>query len=138
MIVSRLDHLNLSVHDLEASIDWYRDLFAFEVVERGRLEDGSPWAIIRGGDALLCLYPSPERRLLDGDALAEEKVHGINHFGLTLTDREAFETRAQEMGVTIRYGGAFRWPHATAFYVTDPTGWEIEVALWDDGEPQFT
>ena len=33
--------------------------------------------------------------------------------------------------------GAVAWPHATAWYVLDPTGYEIEVALWDDDVVRF-
>ncbi len=30
-----------------------------------------------------------------------------------------------------------RWPHSLAWYVKDPTGYEIEVALWNDDEVRF-
>ena len=52
----KIDHLNMSVTDLAASIAWYGELFGFSVVERGVLEDGRPWAIIRADDALLAMY----------------------------------------------------------------------------------
>ena len=35
MKVKQLDHLNLSVQDLDESIDWYRRVFGFSVVEEG-------------------------------------------------------------------------------------------------------
>ena len=124
--VKHLDHLNLDVADMEASIHFYRDHFGFEPVERGTY-DGAPWTIIRAGDALLCLY---ERPGLHPGA-------GLNHFGLRITDERAWEETVARTGIPIRYGGAVRWPHSTAWYVRDPSGYEIEVALWKDDEVRF-
>ena len=30
----------------------------------------------------------------------------------------------------LEYGGLVRMPHSDAWYVKDPTGYSIEVALW--------
>ena len=136
MSVKQIDHLNLSVHDLEASVTWYGRVFGFERVEGG-VSNGVPWAIVRSGDALLCLYEHPEREMLDGDALQEKRLHGLNHFALRITDPEAFEESARREGVTVRYGGVVDWPHSKAWYVLDPTGYEIEVALWKDDTVMF-
>ena len=46
-----LDHLNLSVTDLAQTRDWYARVFGFELVEEGVQDDGTPWAILRSGDA---------------------------------------------------------------------------------------
>ena len=136
MSVKHLDHLNLSVADLEASVDWYRRVFGFERVEGGVI-DGVPWAIVKGGEAMLCLYEYPDRELLDRFAQRKKKIHGLNHFGLRITDGEAFQETARREGVEIQYGGVVDWPHSKAWYVLDPTGYEIEVALWDDDTVTF-
>jgi catechol 2,3-dioxygenase-like lactoylglutathione lyase family enzyme len=106
-------------------------------VERGRLDDGTDWGVIAGGDAMLCIYQHPERRTVDGDALQRERIHGINHFGLRITERAAWERVIEEQGVEVRYGGPVQWPHATAWYVLDPTGHEIEVVLWNGDRIAF-
>ncbi len=31
----------------------------------------------------------------------------------------------------------WRYPHSESWYVNDPTGWEIEVALWDNDQVRF-
>jgi catechol 2,3-dioxygenase-like lactoylglutathione lyase family enzyme len=133
MAVKHLDHLNMSVRDLAESVDWYGRAFGFRKVEGGVI-DGSPWAILRGGDALLCLYEHPERGAPDPD---EHGHHAPSHFGLRITDRAAWEATVAREKLRVEYGGAHRWPHSTAWYVTDPTGYEIEVALWDDDRVQF-
>ena len=35
MTIKHLDHLNLTAANLEESLQWYRDVFGFEVVEKG-------------------------------------------------------------------------------------------------------
>ena len=61
----------------------------------------------------------------------------MNHFALRITDEAGWrETLARER-LPLNWGGETRWPHSTAWYVTDPTGYEIEVALWDDDTVRF-
>ena len=132
--LKHLDHLNMSVHDLADSVDWYRRVFDFEQVEEG-VYQGSPWAIVRSGEAMLCLYEHPERVFQEKAERAH--VHGLNHFALRITDRAAWEARLEQEGVEVGYGGVVTWPHSNAWYVTDPTGYEIEVVLWKDDVVAF-
>jgi len=135
--VTKLDHLNLSVRDFEETAAWYGRVFGFEVVEREIDDAGRPWGVLRAGDALLCIYEHPELRFEEPDARRTRGVHGINHFGLRITDRDAWEKTMEREGIVAAYGGPVHWPHATAWYVKDPTGYEIEVALWDDDTIRF-
>lgn len=137
LTVKHLDHLNLSVADLERTIDWYGRVFGFAVVERGVQEDGSPWAILRGGDALLCVYEHTELVFLNRHVRKDRGLHGINHFGLRITDRIAWEATIKRESVQVEYGGAIQYPHSLSWYVCDPTGYGIEVALWDDDRVAF-
>ena len=73
----------------------------------------------------------------DPDAQRARGVHGLNHFGLRITDRAGWEKTMEREGIEPEYGGPVRWPHSTAWYIQDPTGYEIEVALWDEGVPRF-
>ena len=136
MNVQSLDHLNLTVTNLEESIAWYASLFGFEVVERGERETG-PWAIIRSGDALLCIYQDPNRvgpsRFRDGD----EERHAIYHWGFRITDRAAWLRTIETHGIDLEFGGENVHPHCSSWYVTDPTGYSIEVALWNDNIIRF-
>jgi catechol 2,3-dioxygenase-like lactoylglutathione lyase family enzyme len=135
--VKHLDHLNMSVRDLEASVTWYGRVFGFRKVEEGITDDGVTWAIVRAGEAMLCLYEHPRRELLDGAALLARGLHGLNHFSLRVSDPEAWKVAAEREGVEVRYGGAIEWPNSTSWYVLDPTGYEIEVAAWDDDAVRF-
>jgi len=135
--VKHLDHLNMTVADLAESIDWYGRVFDFAPVERGVTDDGVPWAILRAGEAMLCLYEHPAREHLDGRALKARGLHGLSHFALRITDPDAWRERAAREGVPFRFGGPVGWPRSTAWYVTDPTGHEIEVAAWKDDAVGF-
>lgn len=134
--VKHLDHLNLSVRSFEESAAFYGRVFGFVVVERG-VQAGKPWGVLRAGEALLCLYEHEERTHLGGAALEERRLHGLNHFGLRIQDRAAWERTVAEQGLELLYGGPLSWPHSTAWYVRDPTGHEIEVALWNDDRVAF-
>ena len=72
-----IDHLNMTVRNLDESLDWYARVFGFEWVESGERE-GVRWAIIRSGEAMLCLYEYPDR-IYEGP-YAEVPHHGIRHF----------------------------------------------------------
>ena len=136
MNVSNLDHLNLSVSSFAASAAWYHDVFGFEVVEEG-IYRGRPWGVLRSNDAMLCIYENPDRDFVSGDRLAEHSQHGMNHFALKLNNREVFLKKVEKHNIPVHYGGPVKWPHSTSWYISDPTGYEIEVVEWNKGSPQF-
>ena len=130
--------MNLSVHDFDETADWYRRVFGFEVVEDKTDSEGIRWGVIRAGDALLCIYEHEELEFADCHELRKKGFHSICHFGLAIDDREAWEKTLERENVDVQYGGAVDWPHSTAWYVSDPTGWTIEVALWHGNEIAFS
>lgn len=137
MQVQHLDHLNLSVTDLDETIEWYGRVFGFELKERARNYMGIEFAVIQSGEALLCIYEHPDRESLDGEQLRSRGLHGFNHFALRIQDREAWEEVLERERLPLLYGGLTEWPHSLAWYVADPTGYEIEVALWNRGQAEF-
>ena len=136
MRVKQLDHINLTVGSLDETIDWYGRVFGFEVVERDVSPDG-PWAVIKGGEALLCIYEYPEHEHLDRFRRGDRGLHGVNHFSFRIDDEAEWQATVEREGLTLGYGGVVPWPHSKAWYVTDPTGYEIEVALWDGDRIAF-
>jgi catechol 2,3-dioxygenase-like lactoylglutathione lyase family enzyme len=135
--VKHLDHLNLSVRNFDETADWYKRVFGFEIAEKG-LYNGEPWGVLKGGDAMLCVYQHPELdKEPDGEALEKAGFHRIAHFGLRITDRDAWEKTVKREKLHVHYGGAYDWPHSTSWYIDDPTGYSIEVALWDNDTPTF-
>lgn len=133
MNVTNLDHINLTVGDLKESLEFYKNIFGFEKVEGG-VRAGIPWAIARSGNALLCMY---ERTELAAPEDSPQMNHRINHFGLRISDRDIFESALSKHKIEVEYGGAIRYPFSLSWYICDPTGHEIEVALWDNDEIKF-
>jgi len=136
MKVQSLDHLNLTVSNLEESISWYAKIFGFKVVERGA-RDAGPWAIIRSGDAMLCIYEHPNRKAPSRFLIDDQERHVIYHFGLRITDRSAWLNTIQENQLELDFGGENIYPHSSSWYVVDPTGYSIEVALWNENIVRF-
>lgn len=133
MQIKSIDHINLSVSSLEESTAFYGDLFGFSVVERG-IYNGAPWAIVRSGDSMLCMYEHRERKSPEE---ATANAHRVNHIGFRVSDGPAFETLLESKNVAVEYGSSFRRPHSTSWYVIDPSGHEIEVTAWDDDRVTF-
>ena len=137
-MLQSIDHINMSVTNLETSEAWYKQLFDFERVEEGRANDGAPFAILRSGDNMLCLYEHPE---FAGPSTwtGKEAVkrHQINHFGFRIDDRQRFEERLRKLKQEVHYGGVLRRQHSLNWYISDPSGHEIEVTLWDDNRVRF-
>ncbi len=136
MRVRQLDHVNLTVRDFDESVAWYGRVFAFEKVEEG-VQDGTRWGVIRGGDAMLCIYEYAEREHLDRDASKGRGLHGLSHFALRIDDADEWLATAARENIEIKYGGVIEWPHSRSWYIDDPTGWEIEVVHWNDGTIRF-
>lgn len=131
MNIAHLDHLNMTVADLDRARAWYQRLFDFEPVEAG-VRHGRRWEILRAGEAMLCLYEWPE-----GAPPGSSEAHAVNHFGLRVRDRAAWLERLRAVEEPTYYGSPVEWPHSTAWYVKDPTGHEIEVVSWDDDVVAF-
>nr|AIF00934.1 glyoxalase/bleomycin resistance protein/dioxygenase (GLO1, gloA) [uncultured marine group II/III euryarchaeote KM3_13_G12]AIF09795.1 glyoxalase/bleomycin resistance protein/dioxygenase (GLO1, gloA) [uncultured marine group II/III euryarchaeote KM3_41_A09] len=135
-MVKCLDHLNMSASNFQESVEWYSKVFGFELREQGE-DEGKPWGILSCGDALLCIYEQPDLVVKDRFEMKDAGLHYLAHFGLRITDSEEWKAIIERENLSILYGGACKFPHSTAWYLKDPTGWEIEVALWDDGAPSF-
>jgi len=136
MHLKSIDHVNLSVADFDETVAWYGRVFGFSPVEEG-LQDGRRWGVIRNGEVMLCIYEQPECRYEDRFVIREKGLHNINHFGLRITDRAAWQAVIEREQLTVLYDGPVTWSHSTSWYITDPTGYEIEVSLWHDDTISF-
>ncbi|MHC4953683.1 MAG: VOC family protein [Planctomycetota bacterium] len=137
MKVTSLDHLNLSVRDFDETAAWYGRVFGFEVMEEAVNADDVRWGVLRSEDAMLCIYEHPDLEHVPCDEQRRRGMHAICHFGLRIRDREAWEETIKREKLDLQWGGAIQYGHSTSWYVTDPTGWSIEVALWENDTVSF-
>ena len=84
--LTTLDHVGIAVRDLEAAIEWYRQMFGASVSHRERLEsDGVDEALIKVGDSYIQLL----RPYTDASPLAkymDKHGEGIHHVGYRVED----------------------------------------------------
>ncbi len=125
----RLDHINMSVDDLQTSIDWYHKVFKFEVVEKGE-HNGKPFAIVRNNESMLCLYQLPERQSPE-----KSPHHRVFHYGLRIENQHAWEEHV--VALNLQPNLVWDYPHSKSWYLSDPTGHEIEVCYWKNNTIQF-
>lgn len=128
----KFDHLNLTVNDIQKSIDWYGQVFGFELVEKGISTEGRNWAIIARNDNMVCMTEFPNRKSADSDD--GERYHQIYHFGVRVVDAAEWEARVKRYGLQLYYGGVNEYPFSRSWYVRDPSGHTIEVSH-SNGEP---
>ncbi len=119
--ISRVDHINMDVKDMEASKKFYGSVFGFKLKESG-VRNGAAWAILGIADqAYLCLYEV-------GDVKRVEQDLQINHFGFHVENFSELEERLGELGVPIKYGGPVPYGGSRSIYINDPSGYEIELS----------
>ncbi len=124
-----LDHVNLSVNNLEQSIQWYNKTFGFEVVEKAD-HKGTPYAIIRNQENMICMYEYPDKATPN-----ESQTHKIYHFGLRVRDQKQWEAHIEKANIELDH--VWDYPHSKSWYLFDPSGHEIEVCYWHNDTIQF-
>jgi lactoylglutathione lyase len=107
-----VNHVALEVDDVDAALEWWSRLFAFEL--RGRRRT---MAWIDLGDQFVALSAPRSQPPDDG-----------RHFGLVVDDKERLRATLQEAGLPVSETGSLR--------VDDPWGNTIEVVDYRD--VQFT
>ena len=75
--------------------------------------------------------------MTDRFKMKEKGLHHLAHFGLRITDKKSWKKKIEGGNLPILYDGVVQWPNSLAWYIKDPTGWEIEVVYWDDDTIRF-
>tara|TARA_Y100000385_G_C12722168_1_gene479141 strand:- start:170 stop:562 length:393 start_codon:yes stop_codon:yes gene_type:complete len=117
-----IDHLNITVKNLDKSVDYYQRIFGFEVLEA---EDynGTPYKIIGTSQkGMLCMYEDKD---------LEVKNNNIGHYGFNIEFTENIVEKLEEAKADVRYynGQAIiQYPNSKSIYVHDPDGNQIELS----------
>jgi glyoxylase I family protein len=121
-----LDHANLHVRDVEASLRFYAGtlgLTDYAVLDRD--DQGRPSFVqLRVGQQLVFLRQRPDYR-----APADARQRGLNHICLRIepTDPERLQEALRARGTTIRGTRVGRNPPTFSVYVEDPDGHGVEL-----------
>ncbi len=118
--LTRVDHINMTVKELDRSAEFYRSVFGFEPKESG-VRNGRRWAILGVPDRLyLCLYET-------GESAQAEDGKRVNHFGFHVEGFDGVEQSLRAMNVAIDHGPV-DYGGSRSLYVIDPDGYEIELS----------
>lgn len=119
---NQIDHLNLTVKNLDKSVNFYKKVFNFDVHEEGNF-NGTPFKIIGiSQKAMLCLYENKN---------LENKKSNINHIGFNIDFYENIVEDLENLNVKLEYynGKAIiQYPMSRSIYIHDPDGNEIELS----------
>ncbi len=102
-------------------------------MEKGVDREGHKWGILQSGETMLAITEYPERKWYCG-----EDYHQTYHFGLRLLDKGEWQQKIKELKLETFYSSPIPYQHSTSWYVKDPTGNEIEVAVWHNNEVKFS
>jgi catechol 2,3-dioxygenase-like lactoylglutathione lyase family enzyme len=116
-----IDHVNLSVRDLDISVPFYSRLLGIDVKERGE-NNGARWCILGAKDRFyVCFF-----EVRDGGAFRPRDLH-INHVGFVVDDMDEAIRRIHGLGIRLLYDDKpLQWAHSRSAYVLDPDGIAIE------------
>jgi catechol 2,3-dioxygenase-like lactoylglutathione lyase family enzyme len=123
-----LEHANLTVNDLDASIAFYCEIFDWKIrwEGHGTSNEGLVRAAHVGNDRFyLALFEAEQ----PGPVVGDYAVPGVNHVGFVVDDLEATRSRIRALGVKAHL--EFDYEPGHRFYVFDPSGIEIELIEYD-------
>ena len=113
-----IDHVNMKVKNLAQSVEFYKNLFGFEIKqEENENKLDAPSKIIGNDSIKLCMYEVPDM----------SPEGGIAHFGFNISNFDETITKCEELGVQVLYGGIVEWEKSKSVYIVDPSGYEIEL-----------
>ena len=119
-----IDHVNMKVKNLEKSVEFYKNLFGFEIKQEENPNKTDVPSKIIGNDAIkLCLYEVPEM----------SPEGGIAHFGFNIANFDEIISKCKELDVQILYGGEIDWEKSKSVYIVDPSGYEVELGQISGG-----
>jgi catechol 2,3-dioxygenase-like lactoylglutathione lyase family enzyme len=127
--VEQIDHIALTVADVERSIAWYRDVLGLE--RRYQEAWGSFPAVMCAGSTAIALFPAASTDF--GHLPRAKRPTVIRHLAFR-TDRANFEEAQADLK---ERNIAFHFEDhdiCHSIYFQDPDGHEIEITTYDLGE----
>ena len=113
-----IDHVNMKVKDLVKSVEFYKNLFGFEIKqEENPNKIDAPSKIIGNDTIKLCMYEIPDM----------SPEGGIANFGFNIANFNKIIQKCKELGFEVLYGGIVDWDKSKSVYIVDPSGYEIEL-----------
>jgi catechol 2,3-dioxygenase-like lactoylglutathione lyase family enzyme len=125
MAQARIEHVNITVSDIERSARMFMDLFGWGIRWRGPAASGGETIHVGTESAYVAVYMEP------GGATApmgHAKGRPLNHVGVEVDDLDAAERRARALG--LKPFGHGDYEPGRRFYFFDRDGIEYEVVSY--------
>lgn len=119
-----LEHVNLTVSDLERSIDFYTRLFDFRVRWRGTTDGGTSAVHVGDDRCYLALFEAAHK----GRHHIDYAAVGFNHFAFVVDDLNDMKQRLVSLGVSPSDEQDYE-PGRRVYFV-DPDGIEVELVQY--------
>jgi len=120
----RLEHVNLTVTDLDRSIAFYSDLLDLHVRWKGEIDGGRLAAHVGDDDLYLALFEAGA----PGDVDHNYLTPGVNHFGFVVDDLAEARARLARLGASVHLEGDYA--PGRRIYFFDPDGYEVELVQY--------
>jgi catechol 2,3-dioxygenase-like lactoylglutathione lyase family enzyme len=127
-LAMKLEHVNLTVADLDRSVAFYRHLLDWDVRWEGQSLHGRA-AHVGDDDTYLALFEVPDRTR--GTGAAYDHV-GFNHVGFVVDDLDDARDRLRVAGAEIT--SEMDYDPGVHVYFLDPDGYEVELVAYADDD----
>ena len=122
---SKLEHINLTVRDTDATASILGKLFDWKIRWAGTAKDNGRTIHLGGEDTYLALYSHGDKHLAD---TSHKTINHLNHIGILVDDLDAAEQKIKASGfVTYNHGD---YEPGKRFYFDLEEGIEIEVVSY--------
>jgi catechol 2,3-dioxygenase-like lactoylglutathione lyase family enzyme len=125
--VKWLDHIALLVHDVDASIHFYKNILGLPIRGEEEVRAGTRrFAQVRAGDQVIDLVPS---RTFEPAPKGDQNQRGLTHFCLVVEDVEMDDLIAylKAQGVEV-HGGPTRRGQRLSVDCYDPDNYFVELS----------
>ena len=119
-----LEHVNLTVRDLDRSIAFYCDLLDLHVRWKGPIDENRLGADVGNDQCYAALFEATA----DGEVELDYFKPGVNHFGFVVEDLAVIRERVKRLGATIHLEADYE--PSRRVYVFDPDGHEVELVQY--------
>ena len=123
MVQARIEHINLTVSDLDRSIALFGSLCGWPLRLRAMHGVRGEFAHVGSGEDYIALWAD------GGDYSGQQKGRPLNHVGLQVGDIDAAERAVRDAGLETFSHGKYE-PGPRTFYFFDWDGIEFEVVSY--------
>lgn len=120
-----LEHVNMTVSDIDRSATFYCDLFGFSQRWRGKTSTGAAAVHIGDDRCYLALFEADR----PGRSEQDHASVGLNHFGFVVEDLDAMKARLA--GAGVKPHSEQEYDPGRRLYFFDPDGLEVELIEYD-------